>query len=176
MLFVKTLSDLSVFPENFPSHLAVLSGKFKSGNGSYLFSSSSQRINYNSELRGINEVKRIFGSGSDTDKDNFFLINFFFKYFRHFIFLPISYHFHDWHGVRIFIFHISLYSITRVSAQPSVLHYKYRRKVWTESTSLSALSSTDSYFISRQWLGFNSQFRCQKNPCPGVPASLPTHA
>ena len=41
MLFVKTLSDLSVFPENFPSHLAVLSGKFKSGNGSYLFSSSS---------------------------------------------------------------------------------------------------------------------------------------
>ena len=86
MLFVKTLSDLSVFPENFPSHLAVLSGKFKSGNGSYLFSSSSQRINYNSELRGINEVKRIFGSGSDTDKDNFFLINFFVKYFRHFIF------------------------------------------------------------------------------------------
>lgn len=78
--------------------------------------------------------------------------------------------------IRIFIFHISLYSITRVSVQPSFLHYKYREK--SEDRKHISLNSTiyrlDTLYLDSGW--GSTLFRCRRNLCQGVPASLLTHA
>ena len=89
-------------------------------------------------IRGINEVKRILGSGSDTDKDNFNEL-LFKELFSLTFFLPNIMMIGTASG--FYLLH-SLYSITRVSAQPSILHLQIEeRGGW--ATRLSVLPSTD---------------------------------
>ena len=83
------------------------------------------------------------------------LLFIFFIFFLHFLFSDQFRPF-PWLAlchIRIFIFHVSLYSITRVSAQPSFLHYKYREK--SEDRKHISLNSTiyrlHTLFLDSGW-------------------------
>lgn len=140
------MSDLSVFPKkNLTSHGV---GSFRVEMAVICSLRPHKGWIITRVLRGINEVKRIWGSGSDTDKDNFDeLLLFFFLIIISFTFsfLTNSDHFHDWHcvisGILSFIFPCILsQEFTRS------LHFystNTGRKVRTENTFLSILPSTD---------------------------------